>query len=75
MHLNLEWNSVVRVLLNEGPLVQTRENLMLLASLWDFKYTNQGLRIDATLRFLQSKGKGRVLSRPLIVIANSIKLR
>jgi type III secretion protein C len=35
--------------------------------------TSQGMRIEATLRFLQSKGRGRVLSRPLVVTANNIE--
>ena len=35
--------------------------------------TSQSMRIDAILRFLQSKGRGRILSRPLVVTANNIE--
>ncbi len=35
--------------------------------------TTEALRIDAILRFLQSQGRGRVLSRPLVVSANNIE--
>ena len=31
------------------------------------------MRIDAILRFLQSKGRGRIFSRPLVVTANNIE--
>ena len=35
--------------------------------------TIQSMRIDAILRPLQSKGRGRILSRPLVVTANNIE--
>jgi hypothetical protein len=36
MPLNLEWNSIVRVIVEGGdPSAQTLENLMLLTSRWD----------------------------------------
>ena len=37
------------------------------------KETSQSMRIDAILRFLQSKGRGRIQSRPLVVTANNIE--
>ena len=35
--------------------------------------TSQALRVDAVLRLLQSEGKGRMLSRPVVVTLNNVE--
>ena len=34
---------------------------------------SQALRVDAVLRLLQSEGKGRMLSRPVVVTLNNVE--